>query len=77
MSIGLGKDFVELGEILSQNISYCEVDKCPAVIKLKKCLQEIKEITEKAREDLYTCESIIYADDDLREILQKISECCE
>lgn len=27
-----------------QSISYCEVDKCKAVIKLKKCLQEIKEI---------------------------------
>ena len=25
-----------------QSISYCEVDKCKAVIKLKKCLQEIK-----------------------------------
>lgn len=61
----------------NQTISYCEVDKCPAVIKLKKCLQEIKEIAEKAREDLYTCESISYADDDLREILQKINECCE
>ena len=29
-----------------QSISYCEVDKCKAVIKLKKCLQEIKEIAE-------------------------------
>ena len=27
-----------------QSISYCEVDKCKVVIKLKKCLQEIKEI---------------------------------
>jgi predicted transcriptional regulator len=43
--------------------------------KLKQTLTEIKETAEKAREDLYTCESIIYADDDLREILQKISEC--
>ena len=42
--------------------------------KYKLALTEIKEIAEKAREDLYTCESIIYADDDLREILQKISD---
>ena len=34
-----------------QSISYCEVDKCKAVIKLKKCLQEIKEI---AQYDTYT-----------------------
>lgn len=33
-----------------QSISYCEVDKCEAVIKLKKCLQEIKEIAELACE---------------------------
>ena len=42
--------------------------------KLKTALTEIKEIAEKAREDLYACESISYADDDLREILQKISD---
>ena len=42
--------------------------------KLLKTLTEIKEIAEKAREDLYNCESIGYADDDLRAILQKISE---
>ena len=44
------------------------------VMKLEQTLTEIKEIAEKARKDLYDCESIVYADDDLREILQKISE---
>lgn len=71
MSIGLGKDFVELGKILSQNISYCEVDKCPAVIKLKKCLQEIKEIAEEYEE----LHGFLDCSGDL--ILQKISECYE
>jgi hypothetical protein len=41
---------------------------------LLQTLAEIKKLVEKAREDLYTCESIGYADDDLRAILQKINE---
>ena len=57
-----------------QAISYCEVDKCKAVIKYKQALEKIKEITKQAREDLYTCESIGYADDGLREILQICDE---
>ena len=57
-----------------QSISYCEVDKCDKVIKLKQTIEKIKEITEQAREDLYTCESIGYADDGLREILQICDE---
>lgn len=41
---------------------------------MKQSLIKIKEITEQAREDLYTCESIGYADDGLREILQICDE---
>ena len=52
-----------------QSISYCEVDKCKAVIKLKKCLQEIKEIAEKGCYD--DCGMPL---DELSIILQKISE---
>ena len=54
-----------------QSIGYCEVDKCKVVIKLKKCLREIKEIAE-------TCS---FTDDSelllsrIEQILQKISEC--
>lgn len=77
MSIGLGKDFVELGEILSQNISYCEVDKCPAVIKLKKCLQEIKEIADYDFKDVMNAEDYHNMTEVLQEIVQKISECYE
>jgi hypothetical protein len=43
-------------------------------LKAIKTLAEIKKLVEKSREDLYTCESIGYADDDLRSILQKINE---
>ena len=54
-----------------QSISYCEVDKCKAVIKLKKCLQEIKEIAERGFKHSQ-CNCGAKADLDL--ILQKISE---
>lgn len=59
-----------------QSISYCEVDKCEAVIKLKKCLQEIKEIAEEQIgwniANLNTNgKSQLLA----KQILQKISEC--
>lgn len=72
MSIDLGKDYVQLSKIMSERISYCEVDKCNAVIKLKKCLQEIKQLSNR----------IINSDDlmlwdvyELNEqIYQKISE---
>ena len=57
-----------------QAISYCETDKCDKVIKLKQAIEKIKEITKQAREDLYTCESIGYTDDGLREILKICDE---
>lgn len=41
---------------------------------LKELIIKIKEITKQAREDLYTCESIGYTDDGLREILQICDE---
>ena len=50
-----------------QSISYCEVDKCKAVIKLKKCLQEIKEI---AKDESY----IGFWDEQISLIINKISE---
>ena len=53
-----------------QSISYCEVDKCKAVIKLKKCLQEIKEI---AQYDVYTSRTDLCLK--LNWIKKKISEC--
>ena len=64
-----------------QSISYCEVDKCKAVIKLKKCLQEIKEIAKPFCEECKEfgnmpneryCMCCNY-----NKILQKISECEE
>ena len=68
-----------------QSISYCEVDKCKIVIKLKKCLQEIKEIAEQEivcddcnlqgtnKCDSRLCTSF-YLDDFCKSLLQKISE---
>jgi hypothetical protein len=40
----------------------------------REAIEKIKEITEKAREDLYIYASIIYADNDLRDILQICDE---
>ena len=58
-----------------QSISYCEVDKCKVVIKLKKCLQEIKEIAEKNL-NIHTCAFKGCGYDLItKQILQKISEC--
>ena len=60
-----------------QSISYCEVDKCKAVIKLKKCLQEIKNEAKSLKlinfgwDELNKKEEVYeYAEN----ILQKISE---
>ena len=62
----------------NQSISYCEVDKCKAVIKLKKCLQEIQNEAESLKlinfgwDELNIKEEVYeYAEN----ILQKISEC--
>ena len=53
-----------------QSISYCEVDKCKIVIKLKKCLQEIKEIGETCS---FTDNSELLLSR-IEHILEKISE---
>ena len=69
-----------------QTISYCEVDKCKAVIKLKNCLQEIKKIiTEFAEQDILTFPDLSreqnykliqkQCGEPIIKILQKISEC--
>ena len=55
-----------------QSISYCEIDKCKAVIKLKKCLQEIKEIAES--DNQYLSDGTILRYEVVNKILQKISE---
>lgn len=74
----------QLDQLKAENEEWKKINKANAksyekhwykLEKYKQALQDIKEIAEKAREDLYTCESIGYADDDLRAILQKISEC--
>lgn len=63
-----------------QSISYCEVDKCKVVIKLKKCLTEIKEICNNNDElkgdfNLVDCDKYKLGKHNLaNKILQKISE---
>jgi hypothetical protein len=57
-----------------QSISYCEVDKCKAVIKLNKCLQEIKEIAEKIADECQIEPYGACALEAKEQILQKISE---
>ena len=61
-----------------QSISYCEVDKCKAVIKLKKCIKDIKNEAESLKlinfgwDELNIKEEVYeYAEN----ILNKISEC--
>lgn len=47
MSLSLGKDYVQLSNIMSnKSISFCEVEKCPAVRRLRQCLLDIKNIAE-------------------------------
>lgn len=65
-----------------QSISYCEVNKCNAVIKLRKCLQEIKEILkeiciEECLFDWNKTNKKHCGDCDCRfmQLLEKISEC--
>ena len=57
-----------------QSISYCEVDKCKAVIKLKKCLQEIKEIAEDAKDKFYDAIHTGGLYERLEQIIRKINE---
>ena len=61
-----------------QSISYCEVDKCKAVIKLKKCIEDIKNEAESLKlinfgwDELNIKKEVYeYADN----ILNKINEC--
>lgn len=63
-----------------QSISYCEVDKCKAVTKLKKCLQEIKEIAENNKHSVlcftaFEGDAIKVNNKPMAVILQKINEC--
>ena len=44
------------------------------VVKLKQTLVKVKNMIEKSRDKLYDCDSIIYADDKLVEILDVINE---
>ena len=43
-------------------------------VKLKQALVKVKNMVEKSRDELYHCDSIIYADDRLVEILYVINE---
>ena len=45
-----------------QSISYCEVDKCKAVIKYKQAIEKIKEICTKYKEICANCEGDEYID---------------
>ena len=67
-----------------QSISYCEIDKCKTVKKLKQTLAEIKEIAEEQQSwnELNSKHSETESEDDifayncsaLKQILQKINE---
>lgn len=58
-----------------QSISYCEVDKCKTVIKLKKCLADIKEIAEAITNGTHFSDDIeTHLKEMVNKILKKINE---
>lgn len=54
-----------------QFISYCEIDKCKTVIKLKKCLKEVKDIAEAITNGTHFSDDI---ETHLKEMVNKIIE---
>lgn len=75
------RSYVKVIKKLEDELDLNEVDKCKAVIKLKNCLMEIKEIAEENCKLCLSVDSFKKPDDcgicEYAHILQKISECEE